>query len=1264
MYCDEGYGTHRYNVLHSVNKWVDERKGGLLPVADPSRQKLLARPSPILACAKNSPDLYKELADSSGQAISTIAPQPRNFYLLQNEARDRELQKEILSTLQDVNLVKRPNMSSKSLISQARSTGRQSILPLQSKQPLVITSSSVSQDMHKILENRKETYVEHVSSCSDSEQGALERLLKKPLTLADHKRRQLSKQATQMDNQDLEHESIFQGIRSPDYHELSASTTENSWTDASQQNLLNECEYSLHTQVKSPDDVHSQSNPTQSETIYGNILSFERRLLPESGNDSFAIHPLQYYTSGDMTLQSCENSESTRLSAISIPLLSTDTPTEQSSDVSTHCISQHIGTRLSCDAPISPMASRVPTATPPPTHAEHGSRRIPHICISPPLSIQPSVPPSKLLSSQYDPSSPAKEEAKPRLRHLLRYAIDSNSSSVQHNTKIWGRFPKRSTSRSFSAPRTQSQTQSQTTHVASRLQERGAQNFYRKPDPTKLAGLIVHSLVAIEPISFQNTAHMMPTDSMILPAPLAPISSKVNHAGSLTDVHGVSVPQKYTPPINVGMSRYPPQLRAFIKASTSSTKSVMQRLRTKIAPSASSRLTTTLPKLRCYKLRSVSARTPITHVEPLRSDPLSFRPRTAPALSPLSPHSPADIRLLYNTPMTIGKENIIRSVKDVSSPYSMHDVRIFPEDLSNSQPVNPLVEYQTPHAPPRSIRSVYAPMKIPSNEEQISTMCDIVSARTNALTEEDIEEIKQIFYNTSHDSASSLYAQQLAAPGQRNYVTRLFNDIRKDADIRRVYGIDKVKRGLNMELYKRIKHSNGDSVIHKVRGVQPDTDSSSPDGFEPPDFRELISETNSPENAAAADRNLKTIKAFIYTPSSSHLEESPPTDCSKDEQYEAHGTLLDRQNYIRATVKTPMHNPVISILKRFLVTAPNRLATAPSHNLRRDMAETSFLSKSGMMMDYIAYLHTYTPKLRAPPSHYRIAKSAPLNAAPRDSKLTKLLKEELNKQQHTSIGISRSVSCALSRNLSSRPATCSVLVKTLSTIDDAGSQVILDDQEDLTDINAAAIGDCSVEPIAVLQETRRCVEEARGGEIVSEVLANRNDECRDIQDEDQCAHQNSDSLSSDSTPMVVFAEDEPDIDEATTKSVIHVPGGCANDSLEEPPPNPPLDKHDKYPRRKAIPGDKTVSNRKACRRFYKEAIIDRDVSRIYRTYTQRPTPQSRPCTAAQLNYEKLLSRPLTVSKEKIAERVGLHQTDAKRINLVTPSFGMQANYLH
>lgn len=1254
IYCDEGYNTHKYNVLHSINKWANSRKGNLISAVDSNRQKLLTRPSPILICSKKFPGFCKELTDSSGPEISTTVTRSKHIYSRQNGTCDKDIQNEIPSTIHDTNFIKRPKMSPNSLIKQTKTARMHSNFSPQSKQPLFTPNNQPSQHIHKIIEKHEEEHTERISSYHRHEQDILDRPLEKPPTLTEHENHQLPKQLMQIDNQDIDHESVFQGIQPPDYYKSNASQTESSWTNASQQNVLVIPKYRLPSQVKSTDDIDSQSNPTQSETIYGNILSFERRLLPESGNDSFAILPLHYCASDDTVLQSSGDSESTRLSSISIPLLSTDMTTEQSTDTPTHQIKQSINERLSCDTPISPMASRIPTALPSLKHTNYRRNEVQHGCVSPPFPVQPSVPPSKLISSNYDLFSPSKEKPKHRVNSPLLHIIDFNSALVQCNTGVRDCSSKRFTTRSLSAFRSQIQMQSKTNYTVSRLQERGAQNFYRKPDPIKLAGLIVHSLIAIEPIFSQNTAYIRPIDSPTLPAPLAPISSEVNHATSLPDVQGSSVPQKRESSINVGISRYPLQLHAFIEKSTSITKPILQRQRTRTAPSTSGTQTTSFPRLCCYKLRSASARIPVTRVEPLFSDLISFRPHTAPALSPLSPCSPTDIKLLYNTPMTIGKENIIKSIKGVSSPHTMRGIRIFPEDLSDNQLINSHIEYHTPHVPLKLTQSIYAPMKVPTTEEQISMMCDVVSARNNALTDEDIEEMKQIFYNTSHDSASSPYAQHLVTPNQQNYVTRLFKGIRKDAYIRQTYGIDKIKRGLNMELYKRIKHSEGDAVIHKIRGVQPDTDSSSPDGFEPPDFRVLVNETNSPQNlSAATNRNLKTVKAFLYTPSSSHLEDSPSTDCPKKEQDSTSNKVIGETDSGKAIVKTPIHNPVISILNKSLTVDPNKLTSAPSQHLRRCMTTNTSLSHSGMIIDSIAYLHTYTPNLHVPPYKYRIAKSTPLNITPRDSKLTKILKEELNKHNHASFRISHPMSHTRSFSFSSKPATCSTLVKTALTIDDCGSQIILDDQE------TATAHDCLIQLADVLRETRRSIDKVKDEEMVSEVPDNG----KDALDEDQHVYQNSDTVSSDSTPLVIYTENEPNNDESTVKNVTYAPSEHVIDPPEKQPPNLSLEKHNAYSHRRAIPGDKTVSNRKACRRFYKEAIIDRDIGRIYRTYT-KVTPQPRLCTTTQLSYEKLLSRPLTVSKEKVTEKAGFYQAETRRINQVIPSFGTHISYLH
>lgn len=1255
MYCDEGYSTHKYNVLHSVNKWSEDRKGSLRPVADPARQTLVARPPPILACTKKLPDFCKELTDSTEQEVSAVAPQPKSFYLLQNETRDREIQRGILGTLTDVNLVKRPKASIKGSGRVAKPVRKRSTLPLQYKPPLIIVNSSVSQHMHKTLEAQTEAYSKSISSCSDSEQDMLDKLSQKPLTLAEYEKRQLSKQTAEAAKQDLEHASAFYDAKSPNYHELNTSQTETSCTDASR--------HTSRSQTTSPDDVCSRSNPTQSETIYGNILSFERKLLPESGNDSFAIRPLHYCTSEDM-IRSCESSESTSLSSISLPLLSTDTPTDQSIDISDHKMDTPINARLSCDAPISPVVSRVPTATPPPTHTRRSSRRAPQICMPPPLAMHPSLPPSKLLSSRHDSDHTPREKTISQLRTPLNHII-SGPTHMPSAIRLRGYVSRQFALHSSSAPRPSARAQLQAEPKTSRLQERGAQHLRLMPDPTKLAGLIVHSLVAIEPISFPNAVQTLHTNILAPPVPLAPISSELHQAAPLTDVHGDFVPSKQSLPIKVGISRYPLQLQAFIRASTSDTKVTVQRSRIKTAPSTLSKQASGVPKLRCYKLRSISAYVPVSHLEPLCLDSSSFRPHTAPALVPLSPHSPASVKLLYNTPMTIGRENVIRSVTATSSPYTTHDIRIFPEDLSDGLATDTCIGYQTPHVPIRFVRSLYAPMKVPTNEKQVSAMCDIVSARTNALTERDIEAIKQIFYNTSHDSASSPYAQQVAIPDQRNYVAKLFTDVRKEAEIRRAYGIDRVKRGLNMELYKRIKRSDGDTVIHKIRGIQPDTDSSAADGFEPPDFRELTSETTSPRNATAiADKNLKAVKAFLYTPSSSPLEESLPTDYSKEDQHRIRNYSPQAPNVTEIMANTPTHNPVISILKRSSEPTQSRSLTAPAHNPHKGTARSPFNSQPAMMMDYIAYLQAYTPKFQGPPRYYRIAKSAPLNTAPRDSDVTKLLKEGFNRQNNTSFGISRPVSCTPSRNCSRKSATLPILIKATSKIDESGSQVLLDDHESLVVAGAQMGHDQSIEPMVTLQENETITEEIENKDIVPEMLDNN--EGQEILTEESCAHPSTSAMQFEEALVATFVEDDPNIHKVPVKNVTAIPDECVTAPLGEILPDPPLNKHDERSRRRAIAGDKTISNKKACRRFYKEAIIDRDVSRIYWTYAQRTTARARPHTATELNYEKLLSRPLTVSKDRIIEKIDLYQTDAKKVGPATPSLisRMHAYDLH
>lgn len=1224
MYCNEGYSTTKYNVLHSVSQWREKRRGGMLSVAEPVRQATLGRPPPILTHANKPPEICEKSTDGSKQEVSTITPQPKSCRFHHKEARNREVHKNALYALKNVSLVRRAERPMRSMLHATTGVEQEGAFALQLKQPLVIAGSLGSQNMHDVLESQEETHTDTANSWPDPGQGTEEEFSHEPFATAKGKKSQSFKQPTK-----VEHASMLPGTASPSCCEENNSQAGSPCANMPQYTSSDKCGSHLFPQVKDLEDAFSQSNPTQSETICGNILSFERRLLPESGNDSFIIHPLQYYTSEDTASQSRENSESVHLSSISLPLLTTDPPTDTSSDTSDHFTDRPIDARLSYDAPISPVVSRVPTATPPPMHIEQKSSRTSYVCVSPPLAIKPSIPPSKLLTSQHGLSSPSQEEK----MHQPRAFLQSSFTHIQPGPSFRGRIPKRFTL--SSPPALCSQTQLQVGPKASRLQERGAQNYHWMPDLTKLAGLIVHSLVAIEPIPFHNAAQPMPTD---LPAPSVlrvPMPSEFQHVASQTDACGTVVPSKPPPPINLGISRYPPQLRAFIKASASGTKTELQRPRNKAASSTVSRRSSDLPKLRCYKLRSASAY--VSRTEPLRPDLLSFRPRTAPAFRMLPLHSPAHLRLLYNTPMTIERENIIRSVKDIPSPYVPSDIRIFPEDLSGTSPVDTRIECQTPHVSSRIVRSVYAPMKIPTKENQISTMCNAVSARTNALTEEDVKDIKQIFHNTSHDSALSPYAQRLVTPDQKNCVTKLFNDLRKDAEIRRIYGIDRVKRGLNMELYKRIKYSDGDTVIHKVRGLHPDTDSSAPDGFEPPDFRELTNEITSPQDATVeADRNFKAVKAFFYTPSSSPLEESLPTDRFEEAQHEGPHLSL-AQNLTEVVISTPTHNPMIGISKQALDVTPNRLLTTPLPNLRRSKTALPSRPHSNMMLDYIAYLQAYTPKLRAPPQRHHAAKSAALNTTAYDSHLTKLLKEGLNRQRCASFGISRSLSCAPSCTRSKEPARPPVSARTASRIDTGSSQVILDDHGCLTSTDRPTVHNHLVEPVTVLQTGDEVTREAKDDEATLNVPVS--DGCKQVF-EDPHGCQNLDPVSLQEAPTNVFAEHDSD------KRITN--------TLEKLPPNPPPDKHDRGLRQRAVAGDKTVSNRKACRRFYKEAIIDRDVGRVYRGYAQCTALRLHPFTPAQLNYEKLLSRPLTATKETIAKKLTLYQIDTKEIAPVTP----------
>ncbi|EFO65475.1 Hypothetical protein GLP15_5149 [Giardia lamblia P15] len=1243
MYCNEGYSTTKYNVLHAVNQWKEKRKGSLLPVAGPIRQTLLGRSPPILVHANKLPGPFEETTDGSKQEISTIIPQPKGCRFHRKETHNREIQKHAFYALKSTALAKRAERSMRGTHHAIHSMDEKNAFTLQLKQPLIMAGSLILQDMHEVLEAQEEIYTDAANSCPALDRDTKEGFSHEHFISVEPEKSQLLNQPT-----NVERASILSGASSPDCCEENASQTESPCVDMPQYNSSDKCEPHLYPQTRDLEDTLSQSNPTQSETIYGNILSFEKRLLPESGNDSFVIHPLHYYTSEDIVLQSRENSESVHLSSISLPLLETDTPMDTSSDTSDHLTDQPVDARPSYDVPISPVVSRVPTATSPPTRLEQRSSRTSYVCMSPPLAVKPSIPPSKLLTSQHALSSPPQEELIHKPRALLQPISASSSTHMRPGIPIRGRIPKRLTL--YNPPTFCSQMQ-QAGPKASRLQERGAQNYHWMPGPIKLAGLTVHSLVALEPIPFHSAAQLMSTRLLAPPAPCVSIPSELQHTASQTDVHGAAVPLKPPPPINVGMSRYPPRLRAFIKASASGTKTELQRPHTKVVPSTLLRRASDPPRLHRYKMRSASAYVPRS--EPLRPDLLSFRPRTAPALGMLSPHSPAHLKLLYNTPMTVTRENVVRSVKDAPSPYVPSDIRVFPEDLSGTSPADTRIECQTPHASSRVVRSVYAPMKLPTKEKQISTICKVVSARTNALTEEDMEDIKQIFHNTSHDSMSSPYAQHLVTPDQQNCVRKLFNDIRKDAEIRRIYGIDRVKRGLNMELYKRIKYSDGDAVIHKVRGLHPDTDSSAPDGFEPPDFRELTTETTSPQDATAeVDRNLRAVKAFLYTPSSSPLEESLPTDHSKEAQHGGHHSPQAR-NLTEIMASTPTNNPMINVLKQSLGVTPNRLLTTPLPNLRGSKALLPSRPYSSMMLDYVTYLQVYTPKLRAPPEHHHVTKSAPLNAATYDSHLTKLLKEGLNRQRCASFGISRPISCAPSCTSFKKLTRLPISARTTSKVDTGSSQIALDDHECLTSAGRPIVHNHFVEPVIVLQADKEVTKEARDDEVMLDMLIN--DDWKQAF-EDPHRHQNLGPASLREASTEVFAGRGADTNEAPVQSLMHPSDRHITDTLEELPPDPPPDKHDGCPRRRAVAGDKTVSNRKACRRFYKEAIIDRDVSRIYRTYAQYTAPRLCPLAPARLNYERLLSRPLTVTKETIAKNLAFYQTDMKKITPVTPLF--------
>ena len=328
---------------------------------------------------------------------------------------------------------------------------------------------------------------------------------------------------------------------------------------------------------------------------------------------------------------------------------------------------------------------------------------------------------------------------------------------------------------------------------------------------------------------------------------------------------------------------------------------------------------------------------------------------------------------------------------------------------------------------------------------------------------------------------------------------------------------------------------------------------------------------------------------------------------------------------------------MIGISKQALDVTPNRLLTTPLPNLRRSKTALPSRPHSNMMLDYIAYLQAYTPKLRAPPQRHHAAKSAALNTTAYDSHLTKLLKEGLNRQRCASFGISRSLSCAPSCTRSKEPARPPVSARTASRIDTGSSQVILDDHGCLTSTDRPTVHNHLVEPVTVLQTGDEVTREAKDDEATLNVPVS--DGCKQVF-EDPHGCQNLDPVSLQEAPTNVFAEHDSD------KRITN--------TLEKLPPNPPPDKHDRGLRQRAVAGDKTVSNRKACRRFYKEAIIDRDVGRVYRGYAQCTALRLHPFTPAQLNYEKLLSRPLTATKETIAKKLTLYQIDTKEIAPVTP----------
>lgn len=170
------------------------------------------------------------------------------------------------------------------------------------------------------------------------------------------------------------------------------------------------------------------------------------------------------------------------------------------------------------------------------------------------------------------------------------------------------------------------------------------------------------------------------------------------------------------------------------------------------------------------------------------------------------------------------------------------------------------------------------------------------------------------------------------------------------------------------------------------------------------------------------------------------------------------------------------------------------------------------------MLDYIAYLQAYTPKLRAPPQRNHAAKSAALNTTAYDSHLTKLLKEGLTGSAARALAYPVHF-LALHPVPVPRNQPDPVSARTASRIDTGSSQVILDDHGCLTSTDRPTVHNHLVEPVTVLQTGDEVTREAKDDEATLNIPVS--DGCKQLF-EDPHGCQNLDPVSLQEAPTNVL----------------------------------------------------------------------------------------------------------------------------------------------